>query len=182
MRRTVAEKTIKANLAIIEAGFEEAMASTRLLRGSALAAMFSKLAILEVGGWIEQTVDSMLYYYVNATVSNKQIQKTVKEQVIDTVYGFRYASDLKPLLMKVLGAEKFHCIEERLRRKGMDQILLNCIATLNKGRNAAAHTYWHSSVQQKFDAPSATCKLFNDMLPIVIEIDKCIRQFVKRKT
>lgn len=181
MRRTVAENTIKVNLAIIEARFEEAMASAQLLQGSTLAAMFSKLAILEVGGWIEQTVDSMLYYYVNATVPNRQIQKTVKEQVIDTVYGFRYASDLKPLFMKVLGADKFQYIEQKLKRKGMDQILLNCIATLNRGRNAAAHTYWHRSVQQKFDAPSVTCKLFNDMLPIVIEIDKCIKRFAKGK-
>ena len=181
MRRTVLQKGIKLNLRIIGAQFEAAMNSPQLERGTILAAMFSKLAILEVSGWLEQTIDSILYYYVNVAVSNKQIRKVIKEQVIDTVYGFRYASDLKPLFMKVLGADKFLHIEQELKQKGMDQILLNSINTLNKGRNAAAHTYWHSSVQQKFDAPSTTCKLFNDIFPIVVEIDQCIRQLAKRK-
>lgn len=181
MSREIIHNKIQSNLAILEARFDESMSSTQLRRGAILAAMFSKLAILEVCGWLEQTIDSILYYYVNMTVSDRQIREVIKKQVIDSVYGFKYATDLKPLMMKILGAKNFYCIEFRLKKKGFDQILFNCIENLNRQRNVAAHTYWTGSAQQRFNAPSATRQVFNQMLPIVLEIDMCVKRLACRK-
>lgn len=182
MSRTIAQSKIRKNLDLLEARFNESMSSTLLKQGSILAAMFSKLAILEVCGWLEQTIDSIMYYYINNTVSNRQIRELIKQQVIDSVYGFTYGRDLKPLMMKLLGAKQFHCIELRLQKKGLDQILFTCINQLNTERNVAAHTYWHGASQQRFDAPSVTRKVFNQLLPIVLEINFCVKRLVRQKS
>ena len=179
MSRTIEVGRIRDNLAAIEAGFADAMASTELEKGTILSAMFSKLAVLELCGWLEQTIDRILYHYVNVTISNRQLRNTIKEQVIDTVYGFKYAKELKPLFMKILGAARFNHILRVLGRKGQDEILLSCIQKLNRERNVAAHTYWNDKAQQHFDAPSCTYQEFLTLVPIVTEIDKCIKQFAR---
>ena len=181
LSRTIAQSKIRENLDLLETRFNESMSSTRLKQGSILAALFSKLAILEVCGWLEQTIDSIMYYYVNNTVNNRQIRELIKEQVIDTVYGFTYGRDLKPLMMKLLGAKQFHYIELRLQKKGLDQILFTCINQLNKERNVAAHTYWREASQQRFDAPSVTRQVFNQLLPIVLEINTCVKRLANKR-
>lgn len=174
----VTTRTIRSNLKIIEDEFNKAMSQSSLLRGSVIAALQSKMAIMELGGWVEQTIDNILYYYVDKTISEGPIRETVKRDIIDTVYGFKYAREFKPLFQKIIGGARFEQIVRCLAKTGDDQRLFAVLDSLSKSRNRAAHTYW-SRVTPRFDAPSTTITMLNEISPVLRKIWQQVRRYAR---
>ena len=172
----IVSRKIRSNLHLLETRYNSVMQSNRL-DASIEAVLYSKLAVIELCGWIEESIDCILIDYVMRTVRNTTIIETIRKEIIDTVYGFKYKDNFRPLMEKIIGAARFQKIMLQLRRRGLqDEVLKNQLHQLSTARNQAAHTYWHQQGTQRFDAPSITIGIFEVLLPILKKIEGMVRR------
>ena len=66
------------------------------------AILYSKLAIIEFCGWIEQTFDEILTEYVSTKILADNA-KYIQEKVINPNYGFHYEKNFRKMMMTVIG-------------------------------------------------------------------------------
>lgn len=165
---------IRRNLQLISGRFDVVMGSSRI-EDSVEAALCAKLALMELCGWIEETIDALLFDYVERKVPSKALQDVIKKEVIDTVYGFRYKQDFRPLMEKIIGVDKFQKILLRLHKKRMrDEMLKQTLTELSKERNRAAHTHWQPGITPIFQAPSKTVESFLLLYPIIKSLERML--------
>lgn len=102
---------------------------------------YSKLALIELCGWIELCIDEILENYVDSTLSVSRNIDLCKNNFIKNTYGFEYDKNLRSLLIKLVGVIGVEKIEDVLEFDGGTYTLikaqLNNLVTL---RNQAAHT------------------------------------------
>lgn len=117
------------------------------------ATYYSKLALIELCGWIELTMDCIIQEFSEAKLNSDNNITFVKENVIKKTYGFQYDQHFRPMLMKMIGLIKLEQIELGLSQTGdLDRFT----ATLNNlyiARNRAAHTYIVGTTST-YEAPS----------------------------
>jgi hypothetical protein len=113
---------------------------------------FSKLAILELCGWIEASVDDL------ARRSKKTIRTSVNieylEDVIRRNYGFSYDRHFRHLISVGIGVVAFDQIETKLDPVVLAQFKSQLHA-LKKARDVLAHTFVKGQTTT-IDAPSTT--------------------------
>lgn len=180
MARIVQINVIKNNLRVLEDAYNETGHISDLKKGSLMAAFYSKLAIVELSGWIEQTIDRILEHYLMATVCNHRLRDLIKERVIGVVYSAKYQA-VKDLFVDIIGSARFHSMMNRLEKKGQRQILIDRLNELNAERCSAAHTYFEGGVMQSYKSPSETMGKFNEVLPIMQSIERSLINFARRK-
>lgn len=59
-----------------------------------LPILLSKTALIEFSGWIEQSMDQILYEYLDSHVCEINIIKYIKDQIRKN-YGFKYESNIE---------------------------------------------------------------------------------------
>ena len=170
----ISSKNIRNNLELLQRLYDSAMNSSS--KDSSLeAALYSKLAIIELSGWIEETIDTILTDYLNRTINNLALRNTIEKEVIQRVYGFRYGTDFRPLMERILGGEKFQYIISRLEKNGAcTSQLHHALSILTTRRDRAAHTH-QKGVMQSYDAPSWTIQQLNIILPIFRRIQGMVK-------
>lgn len=121
----------------------------------------SKLAIIELCGWVEISLDTLLQDYALINIHNELSHK-LAEQYIKKVHSFNYNKHFQPLLVQFIGLvnlEKF--------LKGIDasthQASVSELETLLTRRNSLAHTYVQGTTTT-IDAPSVTIARFKKIL------------------
>lgn len=102
---------------------------------------YSKLALMELCGWIELCIDEILENYIDTKLSlatNLNLAKTI---YVKQTYGFEYDKNLRPLLIKIIGLINVEKVEDLLDFEGGTFTLLKSqLNNLVSLRNAAAHT------------------------------------------
>jgi len=128
--------------------------------------LFSKLAVMEFCGWIEQSFDQILTNYLNnKNIGTKHIDYA--NTIIDSVHGFGYDT-VRNLFLNILGIKNIETIENSI---GSDLVQLK--PKLNdwlKKRHSAAHTYV-SGTQQNYPAPSEVLNNLNILFPIMQKLE-----------
>ena len=131
----------------------------------------SKLAVLEFGGWVEETIDGIVRQYIsNKGISNKYLKDFIEKRISDT-YGFKF--DLVSYLFCLtLGAKSWEkLIVELDNMQYLDQF--KCILNdFTKKRNDAAHK--NISQMTTYEAPSTILNNFKKIKPIMQHIDNYI--------
>ncbi len=117
--------------------------------------LLSKLATLELCGWIEGEFDR-LALLVEAGRLNDSVW--VKENIISRTSGFNYLDHWRPMLSQLVGEVFARRIEAQMNRDfpgDLDQ-LKSLLGTLWKKRCNFAHADINANLaaQQTFDAPS----------------------------
>lgn len=100
-------------------------------------AYYSKLAIIELCGWIEISIDEMLEKH-GKILSNKNLSD-FKGQ-IKKVYGFSPEKHLKPLIIHLIGFIGYERLMKSCDKNKMDRLFYH-LKELSKKRNDLAHTY-----------------------------------------
>jgi len=111
---------------------------------------YSKLALIELCGWLEETIDKLCSDYVNNNCSITYVD-LFKKTAIDSTYGFHYDSHFRQMLLKLVGIKKLEQIENNLSTE--IPILKSQLGTLWSRRKVAAHTSIEG-VTLNFFAPS----------------------------
>jgi len=144
-------------------------------RSQKKAIFYSKLALLELCGWIEESMDNIVISYGSRKLKQKSNKDHIKDNIVSWVHGFQYNQHFRPMLMSVIGIKNLEMIEIKLENKG-GQIsrLKSFLGNLKSDRNDAAHTFL-KGITRTYNAPSRTKGEFLSIYPILKEFDKEIR-------
>ena len=133
----------------------------------------SKIAIIELSGWVECTIDEILMSYTRRKILDINEQSRIEKSIVARVSGFDFERLSRPLFERILGIAQCWDLIQSLQSNGMLPILISEMDSLWKMRNRAAHTNWNG-VTRTFDAPSVTVSRLRRLHPIVGYIKKRI--------
>ena len=163
---------VVSNLSFLDKEFET-VTSTSRLEDSQFAVLFSKLAVLELSGWIESTIDEIFESFFDKTITREDYRVYLSNNVIKSCYGINYDRAIKPLIIKSLGAKLYQTFEDLPAVQQLQSIL----SRLHSVRDTAAHT--DCSTQSSYDAPSKTKELFYDVYKVLSNIESWIDKLAK---
>jgi hypothetical protein len=167
MSNMIAKKDITRNLSIIDKRFLNAKNSRR-------EQLYSKLAILELCGWIEESMDDIIRSYACRHLIIQKNKDFVNGFVIQKTHSFDYKSNFRRMLIQILGIvqlEKFEQILDPHKFTKMEAAL----DTLKICRDTEAHTYTKGGTTKKLNAPSATIGQFQEVYEGLKDIEKKLR-------
>ena len=136
------------------------------------ATYYSKLAIIELCGWLEFTVDSIAEYYANKklrTIPYRDIFSSIKQNT----FGFDYKKHFRKMLYQTIGLPVMEKIERKINNGGLITILDTELDNLKILRDDAAHTYIDAT--KTYQAPSVTKTQLTRIYPILKLINKEVR-------
>jgi len=130
-----------------------------------LPILLSKTALIEFSGWIVQSMDQILYDYLDSHICETYIIKYIKDQIKKN-YGFKYENNILRILSITIGAYNLENV--------FDKININLLKTLldkySNKRNNAAHTHTLGTTTT-YDAPSVILNDFKCVKPIITAIE-----------
>lgn len=138
--------------------------------------IISKIAVLELCGWIEESVDLILLDYINHRISDQECIKYV-EEVIRKNNGFKYKENLFHLFTVVLGLSNWENVVDALTYSRTSVLEAVC-NNYTKLRNVAAHTYRLTGITVTYFAPSQVIADYHKIEPIFKIIETEIKKYV----
>lgn len=138
------------------------------------AERFAKLAIIELCGWIEESMDSLVLRCGNRHLKEAANSDYCKEEIIRPTYGFDYKKHFRFMLIRLVGL----IAVERLENQADQTKLITMKSTLGSlrtVRDAVAHTHLKGTTRT-LDAPSVTMRNFHRIYEGLLEIDQSLRK------
>ena len=135
------------------------------------AIFYSKLAILEYCGWIEEAFDTVIRRSMKKKLKTLAFKQILEGGVIGTTYGFRYKKHLRNMLCRSLGLQRAEAIEQSLKDNGEFEVLESELETFTGHRNNAAHTSV-AGTTQTYPAPSVVIASLQKVHPIARRLYK----------
>lgn len=124
---------------------------------------YSKLALMELCGWIELCIDEILENYIDHQLNSPSNITLAKSNYVKQTYGFEYDKNLRPLLIKIIGLINIEKIEELLDfDNGTFTLLKAQLNNLVSLRNQAAHTTI-AGVTHTYQAPHSMLTNLNSI-------------------
>lgn len=139
-----------------------------------LPVLYSKLSVLELCGWIELGVDTILYEYVDNKILDSDCKKRIKK-IINKTHGFHYDDNLFPLFCSVLGINNLENIIDTIPSLNFQNLKAITNAYTNE-RNMAAHTDTPLGTTRTYKAPSQVLNDFNLIKPGIQIIEREIKK------
>ena len=72
---------------------------------------YSKLALLELCGWLELTQDEIIKNYSETKLTEQINKDEIQELVIGKTYGCDYKNHFRPMLIKLIGFRQTEILE-----------------------------------------------------------------------
>lgn len=135
---------------------------------------FSKLAILELCGWIEESMDNVIQISAYRRLKKPDNLTFVEKQIIKRTYSFEYDQHFRNMLIQVIGIINVERLEDNLDRTKLD-MMKSTLATLKECRDKQAHTHLKDTTMI-IDAPSVTQSRFQIVYDGLKDIESCIRK------
>ncbi|WJS94129.1 HEPN domain-containing protein [Flavobacterium johnsoniae] len=123
---------------------------------------YSKLALIELCGWIELCIDDITKKYIDLKLLKTNNINLAKKQFVDGTYGFEYDKNLRPILIKLIGIINVEPLEDILDYNGDFTLLKSQLNSLISLRNPAAHTSI-AGVTHTYQAPSTMLTYLNSI-------------------
>lgn len=167
----IAYSYIETNLRELDTRFR----SSRRIKDKNFA---SKLAIMELCGWIEESMDDCILTASNRVLKEESNRNWIKNRVRRN-HGFEYEHHFKSLIINLIGIWGF----EKIIGGISDAVELKFsseLKTLKKRRNAIAHTYI-KGVTQEYDAPSTTIERLVHVKAGLKAYDAALREYCPRR-
>jgi hypothetical protein len=134
---------------------------------------FSKLAILELCGWIEESMDDVVMRCAMRHLKQPDNRKYCKDDFVKRTWGFDYHKNFRFMLIRLLGLINVEKIEARVDRSKRDSMTA-ALSSLKAQRDAEAHTHL-KGVTRTINAPSVTIAQFQPVYEGLREFDRVIR-------
>ena len=129
---------------------------------------FSKLAILEYCGWIEDAFDKIALRCVKNKLETPHYKQILNNSIIQNNHGFQYKKNVRPMLLKTVGIAQMEKFELSISDTGKLEILTSQLKDVLTDRNNAAHLA--SDTLQTYPAPSITINRLHIVYPILREM------------
>lgn len=136
----------------------------------------SKLAILELCGWIEESMDDVILRCASRHLKFNENREYVRKLVVRKTYGFDYDYHFRGMLIQLIGIISVETLEKRVDQVKQTQLKAT-LATLKSARDPEAHTHI-KGVTRHINAPSITLSQFAVVYEGLVEYDTVIRSSV----
>lgn len=124
---------------------------------------FAKLAILELCGWIEVSMDDIVLKHCSRCIFDSNNTKYVEKQIVGRTSGFDYDVNFRGMLIRLVGIVTCEIIESAVDST-IDTKFKAHLHSLKTARNSLAHTYVKGKPGAvSIDAPSVTKARFPDL-------------------
>ena len=163
----IAYSYIERNLRALDSRYRNPRTSTKD------ANFASKLAILELCGWIEVSMDDCILRASIRALRDESNREHLEDRVRRN-YGFEYERHFKSMMIQIFGLWGF----EKICRSVDISVAARFsseLGTLKQKRNALAHTYTRG-VTLHYDAPSVTLGSFAIVKSGLRAYDSAIRE------
>ncbi len=117
------------------------------------ASFVSKLAILELCGWIEVSLDDCIERASVRVLKDSESRKFIQDKIKKN-YGFEYENHFRGMMVNLVGIWGFERIVRNIDA-GVSANFMSELKSLTVKRNSLAHTYTLGATQH-YDAPSST--------------------------
>lgn len=131
---------------------------------------YSKLALLELCGWLEHVQDEIIKGYSDIKLTEQKNKEEVSNFVIGKTYGFDYIDHFRPMIIKLIGFKQTEVFENTLKSAGHFQILRDQLSSLWALRKRAAHTSF-VGVTITYQSPSSMRTYLNSLYPILTTLE-----------
>lgn len=138
------------------------------------AIYYSKLALIELCGWIEETLDNIVIKHANRKLKLPCNKKYYSEKIVMKTYGFDYKANIRPMFIGLVGIIEVEKIEKKLDKQMQLQRFKSQLGNLKAIRNDAAHTHL-KGVTRVYNAPSYTIREFSTIKQFLEKIDSELR-------
>ena len=165
--KTVTRTSIQQNLCSLDGLFTSATTPRKSM-------FYAKLAILELCGWIEETMDRIVSSCANRMLREQTNRKNVEDNTIGRTYGFEYKEQFRRMLIQVIGLRGVERMERCVDATRL-QALKSTLGALKPSRDVEAHTYLIAATRT-INAPSVTLKNFKRVYDGLCEIDQVLRK------
>ncbi len=135
--------------------------------------LYSKLAILELGGWAEESMEDIVLRHAKRHLRKELKFNSFKKYHVDKNHGFHYEKNFFVMLIKLIGIVNVERIERKIDLLRFDQ-MKSALSTLKYSRNSLAHTHT-KGITVTIDTPSITKKSFVRILEGFKEFDNILR-------
>lgn len=168
--------SIEDTLSVLDAWYNEPSV------GSDRPKLISKLALLELCGWIEEVFDEMMRNIDAQTLGDEQ---WVNEKLIDRTSGFKYDTHLRAMIVELIGEVFARRIEEQMDATGKGDLerMKSMLGELWKKRCSFAHADVAANVasQAKFDAPSWSINQHRILKKLFLSFENSIKLALETK-
>lgn len=137
------------------------------------ALFYSKLAILELCGWIEESMDDIVRKCAKQHLKNLENLTFVEANIIKRTYSFVYDPHFRNMLMQLLGIINLEKLEHNLDIVKF-HLMKSTLDTLKTCRDSEAHTHLKGTTK-RLDAPSVTQSRFHVVYDGLEDFEDCIR-------
>lgn len=120
---------------------------------------FSKLAIIELCGWIEETMDRIVLECARRNLKEQKNVDSYGENVVEKTYGFDYKKNFRHMLSHLIGLINVERIEQSIEAS-KHALFLSTLGALKEVRNSIAHTHIQGTTPS-INAPSLTLAQFH---------------------
>jgi hypothetical protein len=137
------------------------------------SSFYSKLAILELCGWIEESMDDIANCCAARHLRESENLKVVK-RAIKSIHSFDYDSNFREMLISVIGIINVEKLEMSLDQRKFQQMKAS-LHSLKERRDPQAHTHLVGTTSI-LDAPSVTYSRFLEVYHGLKDIETCLRK------
>ncbi|TAE59559.1 MAG: endoribonuclease [Nostocales cyanobacterium] len=134
---------------------------------------YSKLALLELCGWIEQAIDEIVLRCAKRCIKNPDYLKVIQDDVKKTS-NFDYEKSFRDLLIKIIGLMNFEKLEKSVNPVSL-AILKPKLNSLKPLRNSHAHTHIENCTQI-LNSPSVTKGYFIDIFNALKDYEQTLKR------
>lgn len=168
----IAKSYILKDLKTIDSLYRKATSSKKHL-------FYSKLAVIELCGWIEMSMDDIVLACAKRHVKVSSNMNWVKNDLVKRVHGFTYDGHFRGMLRGYLGIACLELLESKLDTSKFVKMKsqLDALVVI---RNPAAHTHLKGTAIT-IDAPSLTLGRFNELYEGLLDIDTILRTYKPKK-
>lgn len=163
----IAKSYIQRILSDLDKGYNNSKSPKKAL-------YYSKLAVIELCGWIEESMDDVVLCCAKRNTNLAASFNYVKTEVVNKCYGFHYKSHFRPMLIQVIGIVGVEIVETNVDTV-KDALFRSNLGSLKIVRDAEAHTHL-KGFTRTIDAPSVTMSKFNPIYDGLKEYDRVIRE------
>lgn len=162
----ISKSTISKNLKSLDSKYRRTNSSMESL-------YFSKLALMELCGWIEESMDDVIFRCAYRNLREQENRDFTNVRIIKPTYGFEYKKHFRKMLIELIGLINVERIESKVDPV-KKQNLKSVLGSLKVSRDRVAHTHI-KGITRVIDSPSITLHRFNHVYAGLKEYEAVIR-------
>lgn len=137
--------------------------------------LYAKLAVIELGGWIETSMDDLIYR-AGKKIKEPANVKELRDSIVGKTWGFDYKVNFRKMMIQCLGLVAVEKIE-KTADAGRIAAMIAALGVLKTARNNLAHTYVkHPNFTAPIPAPSVVAGYLTVVYEGLMAIEKAMRK------